>query len=181
MKYLIAGLFLIWGLVVLCALIFILKIVFREEKEQDNFNLTKEDLDFLIDLQHEMLTQDTVCQAAPRFWVVATDTYQELGSEDNCDGVQLYSSDAAEIVCDGDMTSIIEYVEEHYSDKLSEQGITFKECDYYWYAEFGEDNEESFCCTEELLDFLKEIIFSMILMILYIIAISIIVIQILCF
>ena len=34
--------------------------------------LTAEDIEFLIDLRDELNTQDTVCQADPRFWVVLT-------------------------------------------------------------------------------------------------------------
>ena len=121
-----------------------------------NYNLTKEDFDFLIELQHEMLTQDHVSQAAPRFWVVATDKHQELGTVDNFDGTHLYSSDAASILCDGDMTSIIEYVTEHYSEELEEEGITFINKDTHYLVKLGEDEEETFFDSEELLDFLKE-------------------------
>lgn len=32
--------------------------------------ITKEELDFLSDLQHELNTQDHVGQADPRFWVI---------------------------------------------------------------------------------------------------------------
>nr|DAX85791.1 MAG TPA: hypothetical protein [Caudoviricetes sp.] len=32
--------------------------------------MNREDRDFLKELQHEMLTQDPVCQANPRFWAV---------------------------------------------------------------------------------------------------------------
>lgn len=32
--------------------------------------MTKEDVEFLKKLQHEMLTQDNACQAASRFWAV---------------------------------------------------------------------------------------------------------------
>lgn len=32
--------------------------------------INKEDIEFLKELQNEMLTQDTICQADPRFWVV---------------------------------------------------------------------------------------------------------------
>lgn len=34
-------------------------------------NLSNQDIEFLKNLQHEMLTQDKVCQASPIFWVVA--------------------------------------------------------------------------------------------------------------
>jgi len=42
--------------------------------------LTSQDIKFLKELQHEMLTQDTVCQANPRFWVVQG-TVREYGCE----------------------------------------------------------------------------------------------------
>lgn len=125
-------------------------------KKINNFNLTKEDFDFLIELQDEMITQDHVSQASPRFWVVATDKHQELGTEDNYDGVQLYSSDAADIVCDGDMCSIVEYVTNSYSEELEEENIVFVDQCSHYLAKFGEDEEETFYDSEELLDFLKE-------------------------
>ena len=42
-----------------------------EERNLEKHNLTQEELDFLIELQHELNTQDTIGQADPRFWVVA--------------------------------------------------------------------------------------------------------------
>ena len=42
--------------------------------------MNKEDINFLKELQNEMLTQDHVCQADPRFWVVQG-TIQEYGYE----------------------------------------------------------------------------------------------------
>lgn len=51
-------------------------------------NLNSQDIEFLKNLQHEMLTQDTVCQASPRFWVVAQ--YEKRPtSEDYTDGSML--------------------------------------------------------------------------------------------
>ncbi|EQC1535593.1 hypothetical protein [Clostridium botulinum] len=46
--------------------------------------MKKEDKDFLKQLQHEMLTQDTVGQANPRFWVVIQDV-KIYGIEDSFD------------------------------------------------------------------------------------------------
>lgn len=43
-----------------------------------NLGISKEDILFLKALQHEMLTQDTVGQASPRFWVVRG-TVREYG------------------------------------------------------------------------------------------------------
>lgn len=49
--------------------------------------LNKEDIQFLLDLQFQMNTQDTVSQASPRFWVVREE-WKEWGIDsdyaDNC-------------------------------------------------------------------------------------------------
>ena len=49
--------------------------------------ISKEDIEFLKELQNEMLTQYHVCQASPRFWVVQG-TVREYGRDRdyNCDG-----------------------------------------------------------------------------------------------
>lgn len=88
-------------------------------------NITKEEIEFLKELQKEMNTQDTVCQADPRFWVVATDKYEETGNIDSCDGIQLYDSNAAEIACEYNIPSIIDHINELYEDDLKDDGITF--------------------------------------------------------
>lgn len=63
-----------------------------EERNIEKHSLTQEELDFLIDLQHELNTQDTVSQADPRFWVVA-------GTQKTCVG-QEYSE--GEELCGGE-------------------------------------------------------------------------------
>ena len=146
----------VWGLSLLSFMMVIFKMTFFE-KDYYNFNLTKEDFDFLLDLQNEMLTQDHVCQAAPRFWVVATDTFEELGTEDSYDGVNLYSYEGAEIVCKGDMQSILEYVNENYSEEL--ENITFTDKGRFYHVEFGENDnrdEDYIYDAEDLLMFLKK-------------------------
>ena len=58
-------------------------------------NLNSADIEFLKNLQHEMLTQDKVCQASPRFWVVAQ--YEKIPtSEDSADGSILVCDDGHE-------------------------------------------------------------------------------------
>lgn len=73
MEYFVQGIILVWSLITLLFLIFMLLLLDVKVRrgKHDNYNLSEKDLDFLIDLQHEMLTQDNVGQAAPRFWVVA--------------------------------------------------------------------------------------------------------------
>lgn len=56
-------------------------------------NLSNEDIEFLKNLQHELLTQENDCQADPRFWVVA-ENKREYGYE------QGYED--GEIICDSD-------------------------------------------------------------------------------
>lgn len=49
--------------------------------EYQTRKIKKEDLEFLSDLQHELNTQDTLCQADPRFWVIRG-TQSEYGHPD---------------------------------------------------------------------------------------------------
>lgn len=55
--------------------------------------MVKEDIEFLKGLQHEMLTQDHVGQASPRFWVVMQ-TARKYGIED------IYDYDSSVIIGD---------------------------------------------------------------------------------
>ena len=126
------------------------------------YNLSKEDFDFLIDLQHEMLTQDHVGQASPRFWTVATEKYQELGTEDCFDGTNLYSSDDAEIVCDGDLQSVAAYVLKQYSEELDEKDIVLTDEGHYWSATSNKGEETFYstrpCCRTRRSSGLRDIL-----------------------
>lgn len=88
----------------------------------ENYNLTQEDLDFLIELQHEMLTQDHVGQAAPRFWVVAGTQKVCVGKE-YAEGEQLIQD--VDIVAD-DLAEAVKYFEDMIADEADdyeEKGI----------------------------------------------------------
>lgn len=78
--------------------------------------MTKEDVEFLKKLQHEMLTQDNACQAAPRFWAVMT-TKRIYWVDDDIDGyeVVIESESAGETVKD-----VISYIKEYYEDYFEE-------------------------------------------------------------
>ena len=80
--------------------------------------MTKEDAEFLKDLQHELNTQETDCQADPRFWVV-NETKREWGFESG------YADDIMVCNCDGDTwetpEEILEYLIEN--DYLSKDQI----------------------------------------------------------
>lgn len=75
-------------------------------------NLSKEELDFLIELQHEMLTQDNVCQAAPRFWVVENKRTVPT-AEEYSDGYEIFDDNGCETVAHS-MEEFIEYINEKY-------------------------------------------------------------------
>lgn len=163
LKCLIAGCVFAWGLSLLLFIILIFKMTIIDDKKaqkkaiSSSFNLSRNDLEFLIDLQHEMLTQDTVCQAAPRFWVVATDKHRIPGDIDSCDGSHLYCSDDCEIVCDGDIKSIIDYVIENHEEEVKD--MTFSDKGHYWYIEYKENDEieeEFIYSSEEILEFFKD-------------------------
>lgn len=82
-----------------------------------DYNLTKSDFDFLIDLQHEMLTQDTVCQAAPRYWTIAGNQKIYVG-EDYAEGEELVYN--GEDNCGSTLKEVVDYfindIDENTSD-----------------------------------------------------------------
>lgn len=128
--------------------------LFRKKK---NYNLSKEDYDFLLDLQHEMLTQDHVSQAAPRFWVVQGEERVWTSSE--------YSTDSALMDEDYDIVGetikdCVEYFEDNYGAELKEKSISFREDNSYWTAtikadENDEDDEDEDTTLFDLEDFLE--------------------------
>lgn len=73
--------------------------------------MKKEDLKFLKELQHEMLTQDHVCQASPRFWVVM-DAVKDYWVDDNIDGMFIYSTSEGDGVFEGDLEELAEWIRE---------------------------------------------------------------------
>lgn len=93
--------------------------------------ISQEDIAFLKALQHEMLTQDKVCQAAPRFWVVRG-TIRTYGiAHDYADAVVLRMDEG---ICIESMKEAYDYLTEHYSDtickiKYCESDNTITYCD----------------------------------------------------
>lgn len=51
------------------------------EDTVEKHEITKEEILFLKELQKEMNTQDTVCQADPRFWVIEGSERVYTGAE----------------------------------------------------------------------------------------------------
>jgi uncharacterized protein YihD (DUF1040 family) len=75
--------------------------------------MKKEDIQFLKELQHEMLTQDTVCQANPRFWVVMQ-TVRDYWVDDDIDGICIFDTYASESAFEGDLENLTEWIKEEF-------------------------------------------------------------------
>lgn len=63
----------------------------------EKHKITQEELKFLKELQEELNTQDTVCQANPRFWVIKG-TERIYHIEDDSDGFEFYDEDGCSVV-----------------------------------------------------------------------------------
>lgn len=82
--------------------------------------MKKEDREFLKELQNEMNTQDTCCQANPRFWVVMQTVRDYWQDEDNdTDGICIHDSDVCESVYEGEFEGVAEWIKEHSDDVLN--------------------------------------------------------------
>lgn len=112
--------------------------------------MRKEDVDFLRQLQHEMLTQDTVCQANPRFWVVMQ-TVRDYWVDDDIDGVCIYDTDACESVFEGELEQLAGWVEKEFS--------IVQKCEYdsgFLEIVCEDGNEYNISDISEIRDFFEE-------------------------
>lgn len=117
--------------------------------------MNKEDIKFLADLRKEMLTQDTVGQASPRFWVIRQQE-KEYWVDENTDGIFIFDGPNCETLFEGEFGSdefgkwFIEFVEEETGEKL-------KNVDYGYDLSF-EFREEEFYITDnkELEEFIED-------------------------
>lgn len=104
--------------------------------------MKKQDIEFLKDLQHEMLTQDTVCQANPRFWVVR-EKRRSYGIEDGFE-------DGIEVVWDSetlarDLKELYEFLKEDKED------LDIQYCENYVSID-----GENFYDIKDLVGYMKE-------------------------
>lgn len=93
-----------------------------EERNKEKHLITEEELDFLIGLQQELNTQDTVSQADPRFWVVAGTQKVCVGKE-YAEGEQLIHD--VDVVAD-ELAGAVQYFQEileEEADDYAEKGI----------------------------------------------------------
>jgi hypothetical protein len=111
--------------------------------------MKQEDKEFLKELQHEMLTQDTVCQANPRFWVVMQ-TVRDYWVDDDIDGICIYDTYAAENVFEGEMEQLPNWIKEEFD--------IVQKCEYdNGYIEIVcEDGNEYYGNDRDIKDFLEE-------------------------
>lgn len=93
-----------------------------EERNIEKHSLTQEELDFLIDLQHELNTQDTVSQADPRFWVVAGTQKVCVGKEYS-EGEELCGGES--ILADG-IEEAVKYFQEEVIIAANEDSEEFE-------------------------------------------------------
>lgn len=104
--------------------------------------ISKEDIRFLKDLQHEMNTQDHVCQADPRFWVIAG-SKKVYGVEDGFeDGFELYDQQEGDAISDGFEESI-DYIKKEILPEINKEQQS--EYDSYYKLEINDDTAE-ICC-----------------------------------
>lgn len=91
--------------------------------------MNKESKQFLQDLQHEMLTQDTVGQADPRFWVV-TQIEKVYGVENDADGYEImYNGEETPEDLEGLYELLLEIIENkglEFNTQLTEDCIKFE-------------------------------------------------------
>lgn len=116
--------------------------------------ITKEELDFLSDLQHELNTQDHLSQADPRFWVIMGQEKRVVpsGYEDD---VVLYDNDAAEELADG-IDDIIKFLNEKFKDDDEPWTITQEYSSYTIKSKEDDDYDEYLCDIDELKTWLHE-------------------------
>jgi len=117
--------------------------------------IDKKDIEFLKELQHEMLTQDSICQASPRFWVVQG-TVKEYGidSEYDCNGSELIwdSETFAE-----DIDDAMKKFRDGYYDIFQDKGIAIRKKEGYWQfsKNRGKDITEVYD-LDDIKDFMEE-------------------------
>lgn len=126
--------------------------------------MNQEDREFLKALQNEMLTQDNVCQANPRFWVVMQ-TVKDYWVEDDIAGFCIYDSNACGTVFEGNIEEVAQWIKEEFSDvvvKCEHDGgfldIACNDGEEYYidsmsevkdFVETYSSNEYSFCYYRE--------------------------------
>lgn len=121
----------------------------------EKHKITKEEIEFLKNLQREMNTQDHVSQADPRFWVIKGST-RDYGKGDNW-----------EIIHDGDtiaenMEDAFDYLGELLEDSDRKIELELTKNKYIQIVEHTENGKDAECLTdgEDVVDYLEFIGFE---------------------
>ncbi len=72
----------------------------RSEEHREKRGIAAEDIEFLSNLQHEMRTQPTFAERAPRYWVIKDYRYRPAGDDDEVSRISICGDDGWE----GDVT-----------------------------------------------------------------------------
>lgn len=112
--------------------------------------INKEDIEFLRNLQHEMNTQDTVCQADPRFWVVMETIRQWGYNPDYADDCCICNSEGNEYHGDT-LEEILNQILEDYDCV-----IKYKSTDYGW-LEIEDEHFSTLYSFEDICECINEI------------------------
>ena len=107
--------------------------------------MIRTDKEFLISLKNEMLTQDNVGQASPRFWVIMQEV-KEYRVEDDEDGICIFDT----VCCNSDFEGQFEELEKWLSEL---ENVTDLNYTSFYGFEFLYDGEE--CTITDVAD-LKE-------------------------
>ncbi|MGF7010659.1 hypothetical protein M2146_001183 [Lachnospiraceae bacterium PF1-22] len=121
--------------------------------------ITKEELEFLMQLQKEMNTQDHVCQADPRYWVIKG-TIREYGIAEGYEyGSELCSEDG--VLIGETVKEVGEYIVEDLLEGINMDGVerSLQVGDDYIKATTGsgdEQEEATLACLEDIAEWLTE-------------------------
>lgn len=112
--------------------------------------MKEEDIKFLKELQNEMNTQDTHCQANPRFWVVMQEV-REYGvdSDYGIDGTIITSCD------DGELGINANDMEEVFNWLIEDFEIDCELADDFIYI--NNENEDILVDVDDVINYLKEL------------------------
>ncbi len=120
--------------------------------------IDKKDIEFLKELQHEMLTQDHVYQASPRFWVVRGTT-KEWGIEPSESDGCILTDECYELNLETMKDCyeyIIENMEDREADLISGDAVTYDEENDVIYVLTGDGEIDTLSELEDILDYLDD-------------------------
>lgn len=133
------------------------------EDNIEKHKITKEELQFLKDLQKELNTQDDVGQADPKFWVIKGT--EKLYDVEDADGFELYDMDDGSIVALS-MKEVVDYINNNLLENIyNSEGIiykislaegTFNENILVEWTDNGEKESEDLDTKEDVLRWLHE-------------------------